>query len=190
MHYTCELVLRLLYVNAFWLLQYLYLLVCIYLYVLLIPLNRWYFYSFLHMYYLYNFIVRLDILQSKQVYYFCCLQSYQQQHCEQLIGFPSPQSLFHFTFMSLTLFELISLEKKIIPYFPSLQLSLTNFLHLRHPSAFSDSCNLPRPLTPPIITLCLKMTICLLLGRSDPYNTWQPLQSTSRCSIPKLSKLK
>lgn len=56
--------------------------------------------------------------------------------------------------MSLSPFQLISLEKKSSSLIsPTLTLSLSNFLHLYHPFAFSDSCNLPRPLAPPFIAL-------------------------------------
>lgn len=107
------------------------------------------FYFFIYMYSLWNSIGGSDILQSQQVCHCWCLQS-NQQHFGQLIGCPSPQSLVHFSFMSLTPFQLISL---FLPYFPSLQLWLSNFLHLCHPFAFSDSGNLPHPLTPPFIAL-------------------------------------
>lgn len=55
--------------------------------------------------------------------------------------------------MSLTPFQLISPEKMSLPYFPSLQLSLSNFLHRYHPFGFTDFCNIPRPLNPPFIAL-------------------------------------
>lgn len=85
--------------------------------------------------------------------HYCCLPSYQK-HCEQLIRFPSPQSLLHFSFMSLTPFQLIS-RKKNLPhsfFFPAtvtvqFSPSLSSFL------LSLDSCNLPRPLTPAFNTL-------------------------------------
>lgn len=199
MHYTCQLALRLCSVcECFVFSMFTCLCVHFSMCVLVITSNRrlcfwiysqdfWFsvFLRLLYMHCRHNFIGPLDIVQSEQVYHFCCLKSYQQ-HCGQLIWFPSPQSLLQFSFMSLSPFQLISREKIFLPYFPSLQQSLSNFLHLYHPFAFTHSCNLPRLHTPPFIAhsaskcrfvFCLVALTHIILG--SPSEVCLTVQSTN-----------